>query len=86
MTSKSPEVLSRAGLLCRSITALVVAAFWRRHNIKDIEAALAARSKLEQALAFGAIVISIFGLSLFAAQFGWLGLLAFWIALIVILR
>ncbi len=65
---------------------MVVAVFWRRRSVKEIDAALAARSPGEQALAFGAIAFALLGLSLFAAQFGWVGLLVFWLGLIVILR
>lgn len=86
MTTKSTELFSRAGATCRSVTALVIAAFWRGRTVKEIDAALAARSLSEQALAFGAIVVTLFGLSLLAAQFGWIGLLAFWLGLIVVLR
>lgn len=86
MTLKPTELVSRAGAICRNVTALAVSAVVRTRSVKEISASLAVRSPGEQALAFGGVALVIFTLSLIAAQFGWLGLLVFWLGLIVVLR
>ncbi|MEM1129232.1 MAG: hypothetical protein AAGH83_01790 [Pseudomonadota bacterium] len=82
-----PEsLLKRAGHLCRAVASALIAGVWRSRSVKDVYAQLSARSTQEQVTIIGGVLVVLLLLSLFAAQFGWLGLLAFWFLLIVIVN
>lgn len=65
---------------------MVIAGVWRRRSFSEIEARLLSLSRAGQAAVTSAVLGFLFLLSLFAAQFGWPGVLAFWLAVVVIAR
>ncbi|MEM8581947.1 MAG: hypothetical protein AAGF50_12195 [Pseudomonadota bacterium] len=86
MGSTTQELATRAGTICRVGVSALIAGFWRSRSIKQIEANLQARSSLQQAAIVAAVLSLLLALSLFAAQFGWIGTLVFWLAIIVIVN
>lgn len=84
MTDRS--VFERVGAACRTCAAMVIAGVWRTRSFEDIEARLLALPPRSQAAVTGGVLGLLFLLSLFAAQFGWPGMLLFWLAVVVLAR
>ncbi|MEM1386110.1 MAG: hypothetical protein AAGG54_00735, partial [Pseudomonadota bacterium] len=73
MPSTSQSFLPRLGMLCRVVAVTVIAVFYRKLSIKQINARVKAQPLARQAVITGLVLLALFGLSLFAAQFGWIG-------------
>jgi hypothetical protein len=80
---RSPSI-HRAGTLCRSVAATVIAGAWRRKSVHEVRDRLAALPARDEALVIGGVLLMLFLLALFAGQFGPLGLLVYLLAVIVI--
>ncbi len=74
------------GHLARSVSATLIAGLWRRMTSEQVEARLKALPAREQAGLVGGVLGLLFLCSLFAAQFGILGMLAFWLVVIVLVN
>lgn len=72
--------------MCRTCAVLVVAGVWRKRSFSEIEARLLSLSLAGQAAVTVAVLGFLFLLSLFAAQFGWPGMLVFWLVVVVLVR
>lgn len=79
-------LLQRIGEMCRTCAIMVVAGVWRRRSFSEIEARILALSRTGQIAVTTAVLGFLFLLSLFAAQFGWPGMLIFWLAVVVLAR
>lgn len=86
MTETLRTLLPRAGALCRTCAVTIISGLWRRHSIKEIDARLRARPLRDQVVITAAVLAGLFLLSLLAAQFGWIGMLAFWLLVIVLVN
>ncbi len=78
--------LARVGAVCRLVAALLIAGVWRSKTLGEVEARLRQAPARQQALAVGGVLGLVFLCSLFAAQFGWIGLIVFWLGVILIAR
>lgn len=78
--------LQIAGLRCRGVAALLVARLWPGMDRDRVEARLAARPVREQVALVGGVLAALFLVALLAAQFGWIGILVFWLAVILVVR
>lgn len=71
---------------CRTVAAALVGAFWPGKTGAGVEAEIAALSARAQVGVVGAVLGLLFLLSLFAAQFGIVGLAVFFVAVIAVMR
>jgi uncharacterized membrane protein len=81
-TRSNPILLGAFGHLRMAAVALI-AGVWRKRSMKDTHDRVSALPMREQAVLVAGVLGLLFGLCLVAAQFGWIGLLAF--ALLVVL-
>lgn len=79
------DILARAGRLCRTVAAALIAGLTRRDD-NDVEARLARRPRGEQALIVGLTLLGLFLTSLLFAQFGWIGMLVFFLIVVLLVR
>jgi hypothetical protein len=86
MTGRLTPLLHAAGRRCRAVVAALLSGLVSRLGVEEIEARLAARPPREQVLLVGGVLALLFLLSLLAAQAGWVGMLGFWLAVILIAR
>lgn len=78
--------LPRFGLLCRSAAVAVIAGVCRWQSIGEINDRLRSRPIGDQVAITAGVLALLFLLSLAAAQFGWVGMLTFWLAVIVLVN
>lgn len=78
--------IAKAGTVCRIVAASVIAGLWPRRSLADIEARLAACPARQQVVIIGAVLVCLFLLGFLAAQFGWIGVLLYWMSIILIIR
>ena len=74
------------GQLCRTVSATLIAGVWRRRSIEEVEGRIKALSLREQVGVVGGVLGLLLLLSVFAAQFGIPGLLAFLLAIVVLVN
>lgn len=79
-------VMLRLGRLCRAVAAALIAGVSRRDGSTATEAKIARQPIARQCGIVGGVLALLFGLSLAAAVFGWLGLAVFWMIIILIVR
>lgn len=80
------QYLSRIGVICRGAAATLIARLWPGRSVRDVDQRLAACPARQQALVTGGVMLVLLLLSLFAAQFGWLGILLFWLGVVIAAR
>lgn len=86
MPAPRTSLLKRVGEMCRTCATMVIAGVWRTRSFGEVEARVLALPPAHQ-VALTIIVLGfLFALSLFAAQFGWLGIIVFWLAVIALAR
>ena len=78
------QVLFRGGTLCRRGAATLIAGLWPGRSLRDVDDALAARPARQQTAIVSAVFTGLVLAGFFAAQFGWIGILMFWMLVIVI--
>lgn len=78
--------LGAVGRRCRDVALGVLAGFCRRIGFHEIEARVTALPLRDQAAITGAVLAGLFALSLFAAQFGILGIALYLAAIVVLIR
>jgi len=86
MATTLRKLVPHVGVLCRTGAVAVMAGIWRARSIHEINAWLSARPLGQQVAVTLGVMAVILALSLVAAQFGWIGMLAFWLALIVLVN
>lgn len=86
MATTIKTLMSRIGTLCRTSAVALIAGVCRWRSISEINQIILARSLHEQAKITVAALGILLALGLFAAQFGWLGMLVFWLAMIIIVN
>ncbi|MEL6643812.1 MAG: hypothetical protein AAFQ79_07750 [Pseudomonadota bacterium] len=78
--------IPRFGVLCRTSAVALIAGVYRRSSIQEVNDHMVARPLQQQVLITPAVLGALFALSALAAQFGWIGMLLFWIAVIVLVN
>lgn len=86
LATMNKAILPRVGELCRTGAVALIAGVYRRRSISDINDRIVARPVSEQAVITIAVFAALFVLSLAAAQFGWIGILLFWLAVVVLVN
>lgn len=86
MGDRIKQVTAPLAQICRNVAVGVIAGLARRRSIEEIDAALSRRRPQEQTAIVAAILGLLFLFSLVAAQFGWIGLLLYWLAVIVLVN
>lgn len=86
MSASIKPLLAKAGSFCRTCAACIIAGLWPRRSLKDVEARLAACSAGQQVAITGGVFFLLVLLGFFAAQFGWIGVLLYWMSIILIVR
>ncbi|RBI84950.1 hypothetical protein DRV85_09800 [Rhodosalinus halophilus] len=69
---------------CRMVAVALIASLWRTRAPEEIDAAIGGLPAARQSAVVGGVLGFLFLLSLFAAQFGLVGLALFWLAVILI--
>lgn len=75
--------VQRAAVLCRNVAATLIAGVWRRHSAADVRDRLEAMPTRDEALVVGGVLLLLALLALIAAQFGPIGLLVYFLAVVV---
>ncbi|MFO7757585.1 MAG: hypothetical protein R6V26_03750 [Roseovarius sp.] len=78
------RVLVRGGTLFRRVAATLIAGLWPGRSLRDVDDALSARPPRQQAVITGGVLLCLVLAGFFAAQFGWIGILVFWMVVILI--
>jgi len=86
MPASFKTCLGKAGSLCRTCAACIIAGLWPRHSLAEVEARLAACSARQQIAITSGVLFLLISLGFFAAQFGWIGILLYWMSIILIIR
>lgn len=86
MPATLKHYIGKAGTVCRTCAACIIAGLWRRHSLSDVEARLAACPAGQQAVITGGVLLCLILLGFLAAQFGWIGVLVYWMSVILIIR
>ena len=86
MPMTRPNLLSTMGGLARTVSASLIAGVWRSRSIPQVEAQIKRLSTRDQAGVVGGVLALLLLLSMFAAQFGIIGLMVFWLAVIVLVN
>ena len=86
MPALRASILSPVGTMIRNVTAALIAGLWRSRSQDEIEARLKALPVREQAVISGSVLSALFLTSLLFAQLGLVGLAAFLLVVILIVR
>jgi hypothetical protein len=80
------QVLVRGGVLFRRVAATLIAGLWPGRDLRDVDDTLATRPPRQQTAIIAGVLLCLGLTGFFAAQFGWIGILIFWMAVILIAR
>ena len=86
MAQVARRLLFRSAVLSRTCAAALIAGLWPGRSLRDVNARLSACPASQQAAITAGVLTSLFLVGLFAAQFGWIGVLLFWLAVILVIR
>lgn len=86
MVTLIKTLVPRAGVILRNSAVTLLAGICRWRSINEINERVTARPVQEQAMITGAVLLALFALCLVAAQFGWIGILAFWMIVILLVN
>lgn len=86
MATTTQTLAFRIGTVCRTCAVAVIAGIWRSRSIKEINDTVKSRATKDQVWITLGVLGLLFGLSLIAAQFGWAGLLVYWLAVILLVN
>lgn len=79
-------MIDKLGQTCRTVAVAVIAGVWRRESIEEVQARILALPPREQALVTAGVLGALFLLSLIAAQFGWVAMMAYWLVVILVVN
>lgn len=86
ITGSNSPLYVKAARLCRTVAVALYSGLRRGQSFDDHEQRVVSMPVRMQAAFTGGILSALFLCSLFAAQFGLLGLAIFWLAVIFIIR
>ncbi|MEM7732658.1 MAG: hypothetical protein AAF280_07730 [Pseudomonadota bacterium] len=74
------------GLFCRNISVSLIAGVCRWRSFEDVNESFKARPVSSQTMIAAGVISALFAASLVAGYFGWVGLLVFWLAVIILVN
>lgn len=80
------RIKNRLWCLSRDIALALIAALWPGEDFASVEAKLEKAPPAQQVLIVAAVLCALFLCSLLAAQFGFIGILLFWLLIIWLIR
>ncbi|MEL6648223.1 MAG: hypothetical protein AAFY35_18050 [Pseudomonadota bacterium] len=86
MAQTTHTFTNRLGAICRNVAVTLMAGVCRWRSFDEIDASLKARPVPNQAAVIAGVIATLFALSLVAGYFGWIGLLVFWLGVIVLVN
>lgn len=86
MALSTARIAERIKAACRNVAVAVIAGVFRRRSIDEVDAEIKTRPHQQQIAIIGTVLGLLFAFSLVAAQFGWIGMLVFWLAVIVLVN
>ena len=86
MVDQTQGMLGQAGMVFRAGAAAVIAGLWRNRSLAEVHDWLGTLPKRQNAMVVGGVFATLFLLSLLAAQFGWIGMALYFLAVIVIVN
>jgi hypothetical protein len=86
MGNRQKHLSGQVGRTCRNVAIGLIAGVARGRSPAAIDRALRRRTPREQTGIVAAVIGLLALLSFFAAQFGWVGLLVYWLAVIVLVN
>lgn len=86
MALTSRHIAARFGSTCRKVAIVVIAGVCRWRSPEEVSAAIEARPLAQQATITVGVLAILFACSLVAAQFGWIGMLVFWLVVIALVN
>jgi erythromycin esterase-like protein len=86
MAQDSQNLSTRASVAARRVAATLIAGVWRTRSAREVDVWLRRRSRQNRALVIGGVLAALLGLSIVAAQFGWVGMLVFWLGVIILVN
>lgn len=86
MPAVKKTLMTQIGTHCRRGAVALISGVCRWQSIDEINDRMLARPLHKQALITVAVLGAVFALSLAAAQFGWIGMLSFFLAMIVLVN
>ena len=86
MPATRSELLCTMGGLARTASSGLIAGVWRSRSVEDVEARIKRLALRDQVGVVGGVLGLLLLLSLFAAQFGILGMILFWVAVILLVN
>lgn len=84
--AQTHTITSRMGFICRGIAVSLIAGVCRWRSFEEVNDAFKARPVSNQAMITAGVIATLFGLSFAAGYFGWIGLLVFWMAVIILVN
>jgi hypothetical protein len=86
MAGTAGNLTTRIGVTARNVAVALIAGVCRWRSIDEVNDAVKAQGRGTQAAITLGVLAILLGLSLIAAQFGWIGMLAFWLVVIVLVN
>ena len=86
MSAVKGSLMTQLGIHCRRSAVALIAGVCRWRSIGEINDRMLARPVQEQVWITTAVLGAVFALSLVAAQFGWIGMLVFFLAVILVVN
>jgi len=86
MALTASQLATRIGTICRNVAVLLIAGVFRGRSLREINQIIKSRPLFQQALIVCGVLALLLALSLISAQFGWIAMLLFWLAVILLVN
>lgn len=86
MSAIAAKLTSRLGSICRNASAALISGVWRKTSVSEVRDRIAGLPVRDQVLVVGGVLMALLLLSLLAAQFGIVGMLVFWLAVVLVVN
>lgn len=86
MAKVSHSIVLRIANLCRSVAVALIAGVCRWYSIDAVNDWVKSRTLIQQFLITFFVLLLLFGFSVFSAYFGWVGLLVFWLLVVLVVN
>lgn len=86
MSATRERILYPLAQMCRLGASALIAGVWRRQTLAEVESRIKALALRDQVAIVAGVLAVLLGLSIFAAQFGFVGILAFWLLVVILVN